>query len=232
VRTRFDPLSWNHATAPPSGGQGGASQTLGGAGSPQTPFLFVSCPRLSATLSCMPALSVNVQGFPNRLHLFGFQVLLSSWKHIRSKTPHAMRPVASKAAPGGLSRKPCCYGEQDSARPSRLLPHVSLGTANLDREEPTAAFPQCTLSPGFGSPPRTSLPTPREPSVSGTRGGGVPLKLRGAGRGFLSPLSSPERLRSVTHNRRRWSVSHNVPAVAEPARTRLLNYCCSRNQAT
>ena len=119
-------------------------------------------------------------------------------------------PVGSKAAPGGLSRKPSCYEEQDSARPSRLLPHVSLGAANLDREEPTVAFPRCTLSPGFGSPPRFRLLPPREPSRSGKRGGGVPLKLWGAGRGFLSPLSSPERILSVTDNRRRCTVSHNV----------------------
>ena len=66
----------------------------------------------------------------------------------------------------------------------------------------------------YGSPPRFRLPTPHKPSRSGTRGRGVPLKTRGAGRGLLSPLLSPERLRSVPPIRPRWPVSHNVPAVA------------------
>ena len=54
----------------------------------------------------------------------------------------------------------------------------------------------------------------------------------GAGRWIPRPPPSPERLRSVPRIRRRWTVSHNVPAVAEPASTALLKYCCSRNRAT
>ena len=47
-------------------GRGHSQKKMGGAGSPPTPFLFVSCPRLSATLSFVPALSVNVQRLPAR----------------------------------------------------------------------------------------------------------------------------------------------------------------------
>ena len=79
--------------------------------------------------------------------------------------------------------------EQDSARPKTLPSHVSVGTANLVREEPMVAFPRWTLSPGLGSPPRKRLPLPRGPSLPGTRGRWGPFNCGGRGGGFLFRLS-------------------------------------------
>ena len=125
--------------------------------------------------------------------------------------------MGRRPPPGGRSRSPGCYVEQDSARPMSLIPHVSVGTAYLDREEPMVAFSRCRFQRNHGSPPQFRLPTPSEPSISGRRGREGPLKKWGAGWRLRFPLLSPERLHSVKPIRRRWPVSHNASEVAEPA---------------
>ena len=78
--------------------------------------------------------------------------------------------------------------EQDSARPKTLPSYVSVGTANLVREEPTVVRSQCTVPRNQGRPPRLSPMKPGMAASSGQRGGlGAPLT---AGGGAVDSFSS------------------------------------------
>ena len=77
--------------------------------------------------------------------------------------------------------------EQDSARPKTLPSHVSVGTANLLRQEPMVAFQRwarqiSVARPGNACHLAADLPF----RIKGEVG---PLQLRGAGRGFPFPSS-------------------------------------------
>ena len=91
-----------------------------------------------------------------------------------------IRPVGSKAAAGGRSRRPICYEMQGSACRQSLLSSVLLGTANLDRAKPTAALPRCPVPRSRVACP-ASPTTTREPSFPGSLGrvAGHFLTLRG-----------------------------------------------------
>ena len=78
--------------------------------------------------------------------------------------------------------------EQEAIAPKTLPSHVSVGIANLVREEPMVAFPRWTLCPVSVARPETPATSPRT-FPSRNKGEAGPLQLRGAGRGFSFPSS-------------------------------------------
>ena len=105
---------------PEQGGGGAPSIAGGGAGvsfSSPSPKRLRSVPPIKRRWP----VSHNASRFPNRPHIPA-EILLFRNHATQFCSSPCSRPVGSKAAPGGLSRKPYCYVEQDSARPSSLLP--------------------------------------------------------------------------------------------------------------
>ena len=174
-----------------------------------------------SSFTCKASLGVTLSSGAGLFHITfrGLRTgILIPWLHtalflttLISSVPHPARGRLGRRPPsGGRSRRTCCYVEQGSAQPPRrcfptvlLAPRTPSGRSRRGFPAMDSLDRSRVARPGFTCPFPAHLPYPEQ------GGGGAPFNCGGRA-GFPSPLSSPERLRSVPPIKRRGPVSHNV----------------------
>ena len=119
---------------------------------------------ISTTFTRVPLrFLLTVQGPPNRPQSLRSQVLFSSLEHIRSHALREMRPVGTKAAAGGRSRRPFCHLAGVVADDAPLIATVQDRSVDVDVR---ALLLRGTVAAGAGN--RKKMPGKHAPTRAST----------------------------------------------------------------